>query len=147
MYNFKKFTTVYYRAICVAIIPVDTINIPLFPNNFRGYFGNCVEKTPHICTGTHVVCRCCAAVPHTIQQRYYRQEETCECESAGRLKFTECQMYLVGNHKCFIEVVLDISRKTMVAQVRETVVSRCFERCLVYGRNNCSNRCCGLPGT
>ena len=43
-----------------------------------------------------------------------------------------------------VVLLLDISRKTTVAQVRETVVFRCFAGCLVQARNHCNNRCCGL---
>ena len=35
-------------------------------------------------------------------------------------------MYLGGKHQYFIETVLDILRKATVAQVGETVGSRCF---------------------
>ena len=40
--------------------------------------------------------------------------------------------------------LLGILRKTAVAQVRETAVSRCFAGCLVQACNHCSKRCCGL---
>ena len=40
-------------------------------------------------------------------------------------------MYLDGKQQYLIGAVLDISRKATVAQVRETVVSRCLARCLV----------------
>ena len=54
-------------------------------------------------------------------------------------------MYLDGKQKYFIRVVLNIpSRKATLAQVGETVVSRCFVGCLGQARKRCSNRCyCG----
>ena len=44
----------------------------------------------------------------------------------------------------FFGVVLDIPPKatTTIAQVGETVVSRCFVGCLGQARKRCSNRCC-----
>ena len=52
-------------------------------------------------------------------------------------------MYFDGKQKYFIEVVLEIPRKaTLLAQVGETVVSRCFVGYLRQARNRCINRCC-----
>ena len=45
-------------------------------------------------------------------------------------------MYLDGM------LVLDIPRKATLAQVGETVVSRCFMGCHGQVRKRCSNRCC-----
>ena len=42
----------------------------------------------------------------------------------------------------FIGVVLNIPPKATLAQVGETVVSRCFVGCLWQARKRCSNRCC-----
>ena len=54
-------------------------------------------------------------------------------------------MCLDGKQQYFIEVVLDIPRKAALAQVGETLVSRCFVGCLGQARKRCSNRCrCGL---
>ena len=41
-----------------------------------------------------------------------------------------------------IGLVLDIPRKAALAQVGETVVSRCFVGSLGQARKRCSNRCC-----
>ena len=38
--------------------------------------------------------------------------------------------------------MLDIPPKATLAQVGETVVSRCFVGCLGQARDRCSNRCC-----
>ena len=59
---------------------------------------------------------------------------------------TECQMYLDGKQQqYFIGVVLDIPRKATLAQVEETVLSRCFVGCLGQARKRCGNRCCCSP--
>ena len=42
----------------------------------------------------------------------------------------------------FNGVGLEIPRKAALAQVGETVVSRCFVGCLGQDRKRCSNRCC-----
>ena len=48
----------------------------------------------------------------------------------------------MGTSPYFIGVVLNIPRKATLAQVGETVVSRCFVGCLGQARKRCSNRCC-----
>ena len=54
-------------------------------------------------------------------------------------------MYLDGKQLYLIGVVLDIPRKATLAQVGETVVSRCFVGCLGQARKRCSIRyCCDL---
>ena len=50
-------------------------------------------------------------------------------------------MYLDGKQKYFIGVELDIPRKATLAQVGETVVSRCFVGCPRQARKRCSDRC------
>ena len=51
-------------------------------------------------------------------------------------------MYLDGEQKYFIRVVLDIPQKATLAQVGETVVFRCFVGCLGQAPQRCSKRCC-----
>ena len=43
------------------------------------------------------------------------------------------------------EVGLHLRKVTLLAQVGETVVSRCFVGCLGQARKRCSNRCCCGP--
>ena len=60
---------------------------------------------------------------------YYNEAARQECGSVLRLKLTECQMYLVGKQydsNGTNGTVLGVSPKETVAQVGETVASRCF---------------------